>query len=106
LTDHSLTTPSENIRFRHVVKGSDHYYIVFNEGESDVSTKLKIPLKSYRQLKLELGFSIANEQLTDITCSPLRRRTPVGNLNKIPPEVHVFQKGGHRYGLALNRGTE
>ena len=32
------------------MKGSDHYYIVFNEGEIDVSTKLIIPVTGSRQL--------------------------------------------------------
>jgi hypothetical protein len=48
--DLSLTTPSENIRYRHTIKGSDHYYIVFNEGETDVSTKLIIPVTGKCQL--------------------------------------------------------
>ena len=48
--DLTLTTPSENIRYRHVVKGSDHYYMVFNEGETDVSTKLLIPVTGKCQL--------------------------------------------------------
>jgi dipeptidyl aminopeptidase/acylaminoacyl peptidase len=26
--------------------------------------------------------------------------------NNIPAELHVFQKGGHGYGLAINKGTE
>ncbi len=26
--------------------------------------------------------------------------------NNVPAELHVFQKGGHGYGLAINRGTE
>jgi acetyl esterase/lipase len=26
--------------------------------------------------------------------------------NKIPTELHIFQKGGHGYGLAVDRGTE
>ncbi len=26
--------------------------------------------------------------------------------NKIPAELHIFQKGGHGYGLAVNKGTE
>jgi hypothetical protein len=45
-----LTTPSEDIRYRHVVKGSDNYYIVFNEGPGEVSTKLKLGAKGNRQL--------------------------------------------------------
>jgi len=50
LPDLALISPSENIRYRHVVKGSDHYYIIFNEGEIDVSTKLIIPVTGNRQL--------------------------------------------------------
>jgi alpha-L-rhamnosidase len=45
-----LTTPSEDIRYRHVVKGSDNYYIVFNEGPGEVSTKLKLRAKGNRLL--------------------------------------------------------
>ncbi len=26
--------------------------------------------------------------------------------NKIPAELHIFQKGGHGYGLATGKGTE
>jgi acetyl esterase/lipase len=26
--------------------------------------------------------------------------------NKIPAEMHIFQKGGHGYGLAINKGTQ
>jgi len=26
--------------------------------------------------------------------------------NNIQAEMHIFQKGGHGYGLAINRGTE
>ncbi len=44
-----LTFASENIRYRHVVKGNDHYYILFNEEESDVTTTLKIPVQGNRQ---------------------------------------------------------
>jgi hypothetical protein len=44
-----LTTASENIRYRHVVKGMDHFYIIFNEEASDVTTKLKIPVIGNRQ---------------------------------------------------------
>jgi hypothetical protein len=45
-----LITPSENIRYRHVIKGNDHYYILFNEGPDDITTKLKIPVKGNLQL--------------------------------------------------------
>jgi hypothetical protein len=39
-----LTPASKSIRYRHVVKDKDHYYIIFNEEASDVTTKLKIPV--------------------------------------------------------------
>jgi dipeptidyl aminopeptidase/acylaminoacyl peptidase len=26
--------------------------------------------------------------------------------NKVPAEMHIFQKGGHGYGLAINKGTQ
>ena len=45
-----LANPSENIRYRHVVKGIDHFYIIFNEGETDVTTKLIIPVTGTRQV--------------------------------------------------------
>jgi hypothetical protein len=47
--DLSLVTPSVNIRYRHVIKNSDHYYIIFNEEESDVITKLNIHVRGNRQ---------------------------------------------------------
>ena len=37
-----LSPSSPNIRYRHIIKGDDHYYILFNEGESVVRTKLKL----------------------------------------------------------------
>jgi hypothetical protein len=39
-----LAPASESIRYRHVVKGKDHYYIIFNEEAGDVTTKLEIPV--------------------------------------------------------------
>ena len=39
-----LSPASENIRYRHVVKGSDHYYILFNEEYGDVTTKFTFPV--------------------------------------------------------------
>jgi len=44
-----LTPASENIRYRHVVKGTDHYYIIFNEEEGEVTTKLKLQVTGNRQ---------------------------------------------------------
>jgi hypothetical protein len=44
-----LSTASHNIRYRHVVKGSNHFYILFNEEADDVTTKIKIPVAGNRQ---------------------------------------------------------
>ncbi|MEI6143760.1 MAG: glycosyl hydrolase, partial [Mariniphaga sp.] len=40
-----LNPSSVNIRYRHVLKEGIHYYILFNEQETSVTTKVKIPLK-------------------------------------------------------------
>ena len=50
IPDLSLTTPSEDIRYRHVVKETSNYYIIFNEGSNVVSSKLRITTKGNRQL--------------------------------------------------------
>jgi len=50
LPDLNLTTPSEDIRYRHVLKETGNYYIIFNEGSNVVSSKLKIATKGSRQL--------------------------------------------------------
>jgi hypothetical protein len=49
LPDLALVTPSENIRYRHVVKGNDHFYIIFNEEAGNVTTKLKLQVTGTRQ---------------------------------------------------------
>lgn len=38
--DIMLETPSEDIRYRHVVKNGVHFYLLFNEGAEKVTTKL------------------------------------------------------------------
>jgi hypothetical protein len=40
-----LQPRSEGIRYRHVVKGNDHYYMLFNEEENKVTTKLGLLVK-------------------------------------------------------------
>jgi hypothetical protein len=40
-----LNPSSVNIRYRHVLKEGIHYYLIFNEEETSVTTKVKIPLK-------------------------------------------------------------
>lgn len=37
-----LNPSSENIRYRHVIKGGDDYYILFNEEKTEVSAKIKL----------------------------------------------------------------
>jgi hypothetical protein len=43
-----LDQPSENIRYRHVIKGSDNYYILFNEEGSEVSTGYRLTVDGCR----------------------------------------------------------
>jgi hypothetical protein len=45
----SLNPVSEAIRYRHVVKNSDHYYLLFNEENSEVSTRIKLGISGDRQ---------------------------------------------------------
>ncbi len=48
VVDLSLTVPSLNIRYRHVVKGNDHYYIIFNEESSEVTTGFRLQASGNR----------------------------------------------------------
>ncbi|MBK9388749.1 MAG: hypothetical protein IPN68_00660 [Bacteroidetes bacterium] len=47
--DITVTPACPDIRYRHVVKGNDHYYILFNEGENKTAFKLKISLEGKKQ---------------------------------------------------------
>jgi hypothetical protein len=44
-----LAPASENIRYRHVIKGNENYYILFNEESGEVNTKITIPVKGNQQ---------------------------------------------------------
>jgi hypothetical protein len=44
-----LTPFSENIRYRHIEKGGDHYYMFFNEEDSEVSTGIRHQAAGDRQ---------------------------------------------------------
>jgi hypothetical protein len=44
-----LNPASESIRYRHIVKGGDHFYIIFNEKSSEVTTKIKTAATGSRQ---------------------------------------------------------
>lgn len=43
-----LTPPSEGIRYRHVVKGGRHFYILFNEAESPVAARVDLAVQGRR----------------------------------------------------------
>ena len=44
-----LSPPTENIRYRHVEKFGDHYYMFFNEENSEVATKIGLKVKGKRE---------------------------------------------------------
>jgi hypothetical protein len=44
-----LTPSSENIRYRHIEKGGDHYYMLFNEEDSEVTTGIRLQATGDRQ---------------------------------------------------------
>ncbi len=44
-TDLVLSPASESIRYRHIVKEGVHYYIIFNEEENVIRTRISTPLK-------------------------------------------------------------
>jgi len=48
--DIEMNTPSQDIRYRHVVKEDNHYYIIFNEGTNIITSKLKVSATGKRQL--------------------------------------------------------
>ncbi|MCU0457063.1 MAG: hypothetical protein MUE74_12235, partial [Bacteroidales bacterium] len=42
--DFALSVPSPGIRYRHVEKDGDHYYMIFNEDEKEVKTGYRLPI--------------------------------------------------------------
>lgn len=48
--DLQFGSPSKDIRYRHVIKGSDNYFIIFNEGRNEVSSTLILSENGNRQL--------------------------------------------------------
>ena len=42
--DLSLSPHSENIRYRHVIKDEDHYYLIFNEEATEVKATITVPV--------------------------------------------------------------
>jgi hypothetical protein len=66
-----LLPASQNIRYRHVVKGTDHYYILFNEEAGEVTTKLNIPVNGTRQwLNSETGEVSRSQKEENINFKP------------------------------------
>jgi hypothetical protein len=43
-----ITPASQNIRYRHVEKGGDHYYMLFNEEDTEVSAGISLQAKGVR----------------------------------------------------------
>jgi hypothetical protein len=44
IPDLILIPASDNIRYRHVIKGNDNFYIIFNEEAQEVNMKIRIPV--------------------------------------------------------------
>jgi hypothetical protein len=82
-----LATASESIRYRHVVKGNDHYYIIFNEDSVDVTTKLKIPVPGNRQfLNPETAEALFSDKEEMVHFKPHELKIlRVNNYFKLPP---------------------
>jgi len=49
IPDLKLSSPSKNIRYRHVEKDGDHYYLLFNEERSEVLTGIRHQASGVRQ---------------------------------------------------------
>jgi hypothetical protein len=47
-----LNQPSENIRYRHVIKDGDDYYILFNEEETEVNTGVRCQAPGLGQMQI------------------------------------------------------
>ncbi len=47
--DIMLDPPAVNIRYRHIMKGGDHFFIIFNEESGEVKTKINIAVTGSRQ---------------------------------------------------------
>jgi len=43
--DLTVSPSAENLRYRHVIKGKFHYYILFNEVDTPVTARLNVPIR-------------------------------------------------------------
>jgi hypothetical protein len=48
--DLEMAIPSQDIRYRHVIKGDNQYYIIFNEGANIITSKIKVSVTGNLQL--------------------------------------------------------
>jgi len=62
-----LIPPTENIRYRHVEKDGDHYYMLFNEENAEVATAIGMKVRGTRQwidpFTAEVTESMENETI-------------------------------------------
>ena len=69
--DVTLQPASENIRYRHVIKGNRHFYIFFNEEATAVNTVIRLATAGNRQwLDLFIGDSTDAEAERTVTFAP------------------------------------
>jgi len=82
-----LSPSSENIRYRHVIKGNDHFYILFNEEEGEVTTKIKVQAAGMHQWldpATAEAFSKQEEEIVHFKPHELKILR-VNNYFKLPP---------------------
>jgi hypothetical protein len=82
-----LTPASESIRYRHVIKGNDHFYILFNEESVEVNTKIKVLAAGTRQWvdpKTAEAFYTQQEEVVHFKPHELKILR-VNNYFKLPP---------------------
>ena len=66
-----VNPPSTGIRYRHMVKGENHYYIIFNEEEKEELIRLKIPLKgNFKWLDPYTGAATKMNPETEVQIKP------------------------------------
>lgn len=82
-----LSPSTENIRYRHVIKGKDHFYILFNEEAGEVTTKIKVQAAGMLQWldpATAEAFSAQQEEIVHFKPHELKILR-VNNYFKLPP---------------------
>jgi hypothetical protein len=82
-----LSPSSASIRYRHVIKGEDHFYILFNEESSEVTIKIQLQAEGNRQfLNPYTAEAINSSPDEDVTFKPFELKIiRVNNYFKLPP---------------------